>query len=304
MPQDIEHVWLDKADWHAVMDIAHATNDPALERLHKSRDGEAVTCRLATSMTISKTVCYSTMTDVFRSPQLTLIRAHHHIRDFHEIVNRFVAEKPWTRFVDKNSNPGKDLHKVKFRQQLPEMLPCILFDATNNLRAVLDQGGYASAVAARRSSLKATKFPFGPTEEKFRNNLAGGCKDLPPEIRDLFGSYNAYKGGNNTLWALNEIANADFFSARIINDQGISDIVSPGGFGIGWDPEKYEIILMSTQSGSHVDVDINVTFTVAIDGIETLESKSMIGVIDDMACIVERILLATKAECRRLGFIT
>ena len=75
------------------------------------------------------------MTDVFRSPQLTLIRAHHHIRDFRETVNRFVAEKPWTRFVDKNSNPGK-------------FLPCILFDATNNLRAVLDQVGFASAVAA------------------------------------------------------------------------------------------------------------------------------------------------------------
>jgi hypothetical protein len=190
------------------------------------------------------------MTDVFRSPQLTLSRAHHHIRDFHETVNRFVAEKPWTRFVDKNSNPGKDLYKIKFRQQLPEMLPCILFDATNNLRAVLDHVGYASAVAARGSSLKATKFPFGPTEEEFRNNL------------------------------------------------------SPGGFGIGWDPEKYESILMSLQSGSHVDADIDITFTVAIDGIETLEGKSMIGVLDDIARIVERILLATEAECRRLGFIT
>jgi len=148
------------------------------------------------------------MTDVFRSPQLTLIRAHHHIRDFRETVNRFVAEKPWTRFVDKNSNPGKYLYKIKFRQQLPEILPCILFDATNNLRAVLDQVGYASAVAARGSSLKATKFPFGPTEEGFRNNLAGGCKDLPLEMQDLFRSFNAYKGGNDTLWSLNANANA------------------------------------------------------------------------------------------------
>lgn len=91
------------------------------------------------------------MDDLFHSPRLTLARAHHHINEFNETINRFIAEKPWASFVDKDSEVGRDLHKVKLRQQLPEFLPCILFDAT--LRAVLDQVGYASAVAAKSSSL-------------------------------------------------------------------------------------------------------------------------------------------------------
>src|ERR1700730_12081805 len=75
-------------------------------------------------------------------------------------------------------------------------LPCVLFDAVNNLRAVLDQTGYSSAIASKRPSFKAVKFPFGPCEQDFLNNLAGGCKDLPPEIRALFKEFKAYKGEN------------------------------------------------------------------------------------------------------------
>jgi hypothetical protein len=125
------------------------------------------------------------MVDLFHSPRLTFVRAEHHIHDFNDVANRFIAEKPWTRFVDKDSQPGHDLHKIKFKP-LPEMLPCILFDATNNLRAVLDQSGYASAVAAKSPSLKAVKFPFGPCEKKWRNNLANGCKDLPAKSALIF----------------------------------------------------------------------------------------------------------------------
>ena len=107
------------------------------------------------------------MADVFYSPRLTLTRADHHIREFNEVLNRFIAERPWTRFIDKDPEFRRDLHKAKLTKEPPEILSCILFDATNNLRAVLDQIGYASAIAAnRKSMLKAIKFPFGPTEEK------------------------------------------------------------------------------------------------------------------------------------------
>ena len=86
------------------------------------------------------------MAVLFDSPRLTLIRAKHHIDDFTDIINGFIAGKKWTRFIDKNSDPHSDLHKVRFNPFDP-MLPCILFDAANNLRSTLDQIGYAAAVA-------------------------------------------------------------------------------------------------------------------------------------------------------------
>ena len=142
------------------------------------------------------------MPDFFYSPRLTLARAQHHTHDFSRIVQEFVQGKPWAYFVDKHTQPGQDLHKVQFTSDLPDMLPCVLFDATNNLRAVLDQAGYASAVAANSPPRKAVKFPFGRTVDDCRNNIAGGCKDLPPEICAIFEAAKSYKGGNNTLWAV------------------------------------------------------------------------------------------------------
>jgi hypothetical protein len=256
------------------------------------------------------------MGNVFSSPRLTLARARHHILNFGKIVNEFVDSKPWTEFVDKDTDVSRDLYKLKFTQALPEMLPCVLFDAANNLRAVLDQAGYASAVAAKSPSLKATKFPFGPTESDFKNNLAGGCKDLRPEIRAIFESSNAYKTGDSTLWALNEIANnkkhcalkpliidspSAFFSGKSVGMEGIDEIVSPGGAGIGWDSEKNEITLMAAPAGTNFRLGVsNVTFNIAIDDIDTLGNQSAVRVLDTMADKVGRILLATEAECRRL----
>jgi len=258
----------------------------------------------------------ATMGDVFYSPRLTLVRARHHILNFATTVNEFVDSKPWTEFVDKDTDPSQDLYKVKFTHALPEMLPCVVFDAANNLRAVLDQAGYASALAAKSPSQKATKFPFGPTEEYFKKNLRDRCGDLPAEIRAIFEGSNAYKTGDNTLWALNEIANANkhcalkpliidspsaFFSGKTVGKGWTGQIVSPGGAGIGWNAEKNEITLMAEPSGTNFRIDTNVTFNIAIDGIDTLDNQQAVDVLKAMAHKVEGILSATEAECRRLG---
>jgi hypothetical protein len=118
------------------------------------------------------------MTDAFHSPRLTLARAHHHINDFKCVVNGLINSKPWSHIVDENSDAAHDFHKIRFDRELPESLPCILFDATNNLRAVLDQAAYIAAVVAKQPSLKSVKFPFGPAESPTRNSKANEINQM------------------------------------------------------------------------------------------------------------------------------
>lgn len=258
------------------------------------------------------------MPDVFYSPRLTLVRAQQHINDFKNSVQEFTDSKPWEYRVDKESRPGQAFHKVIFTRELPEMLPCILFDATNNLRAALDQAGYASAVAAKSPSLKATKFPFGPCERDWQNNLAGGCKDLPQAIRAIFENARSYKGGDDILWAVNEIANAKkhlalrplvitapsaFFTARSVGPGGLEEIVSPGGFGIGWDGNKREITLWSGPESTLVDLEANVTFTVAVDGMDVISNCQTTLFLTAAYQKIARIVADAEAECRRIGFL-
>jgi hypothetical protein len=255
------------------------------------------------------------MASLFDSPRLTLVRAQHHIDDFKSIINGFLDPQPWAYVVDNKSEPGKDVHKIIFNRDLPEMLPCVLFDATNNLRAVLDQIGYASAVAAQSPSLKATKFPFGPTEEKWRNNLAGGSKDVPSEIRALFETLNAYEGGNATLWALNELANAKkhlalvplmigsaraTFRASVPDGTKVGHIIGPDGVSRGWNPTKREMILITVEAGFDPHISGNFSFNVAIESIDVIRIRPAVDVLQEMRKIVESVLVASERECRRL----
>jgi hypothetical protein len=112
------------------------------------------------------------MADVFYSPRLTLVRAQYHIQNFKALVHSFDDKKPWAYIVDRQSQPGKIIHKIKFTHPLPEMLPCILFDAVNNLRAVLDQSGYAAAISAGKISPQKNQFSVRrrcrPTRKQYR----------------------------------------------------------------------------------------------------------------------------------------
>jgi len=253
------------------------------------------------------------MADLFYSARLTLARAEHHIKDFDTLVRDFVNDKPWLYFVDNKSELGTDIYKIQFTRQLPEMLPCILFDAVNNLRSVLDQAGYASAIAAKSPRLKAIKFPFSACKDEFANHVAGACKDLPTEIRSLFETFKAYKGGNDILWGLNEIANAKkhFALIPLCIGQGWATIYTDGDGGqgyytgpdIGWDASRNEMVLMkSSPSQSKLSVSGHFTFSVAISGIEVLVGRQATHVLNEMRGAVQDVLMRTEGECRRLGF--
>jgi hypothetical protein len=75
--------------------------------------------------------------DPFADPKAMLRRAHHHITDLDAKITAFTQDKPWSHFVEKNSDGTADLHKIKFTNRLSNDLPIVLFEAANALRSVL-----------------------------------------------------------------------------------------------------------------------------------------------------------------------
>jgi hypothetical protein len=276
------------------------------------------------------------MSDLFESPRLTILRAQHHIDDLNAKINEFVSNQPWSEVVEYDVNSRQNLLKIKFSRRLPPDLPCIVFDAANNLRAVLDQAGYAAAGAAGRIEPKRTQFPFGDDLTGLEDVIKRGrCRDLPPEILTLFRSFSPYKGGNDALWALNKLCNAKKHCALVPfnlgraqishmsvtakptivsrNDDGSFQLTyeAQGSFitGLigagnpGWDPDKYEITLASAPVETNPQYQTHVALNVAFDGIETQIGKPAVAVLREMMRVVDGVLSATEAECRRLGFI-
>jgi hypothetical protein len=275
------------------------------------------------------------MADPFASPKLSLYRAQHHINDLKLQIANFTDEKPWSYVVEKDSETGQYVHKVVFTRRMPINLPSILFDAVSNLRAALDQCAYATAIAAN-TPLNHIKFPFASDQSHWVNSVAGGCKDLPAEIQALFRRCNAYKGGNNALWALNQMCNTQKHFALIPFELGsamiaigkeepIKETINPepgiakrfkikatvtfaGGAmarsNPSWDSIKNEIVLLkSADGGVGLNHQPTVTINIAIDGIDILSRKPAIAVLNAIGDEVRSISMATEAECRRVGFI-
>jgi hypothetical protein len=91
---------------------------------------------------------------------------------------------------------------------------------------------------------------------------------------------------------------------QITIEQNVSIFFAPiAGRNLGWNPEKYEIVMARTPPGKYANYNSNVTFAVSIDGIETLADKPAIAVLNQMVGIVDRVCEATEAECRRIGLI-
>jgi hypothetical protein len=253
------------------------------------------------------------MASLFDSPRLTFARAQHHVNDFNMAVDSFVKGRPYAYGIDKDSQPGQDVHRIKFMRELPEMLPCVLFDVANNLRAVLDQTGYAAAIAGGKINPKATGFPFGDDLAGLDNNIVRRkvSKDVPTEIVDIFKGFKPYKGGNDTLWALNKICNTKKHVALVPLRIGNAKVYfsAEDGDGMlfaetpeGWDPDKREMTLMTTPAGTDPHITGHFTFSVSIDSIEVLRGQDARRVVHAMSNAVQSVLVTVEAECRRLRF--
>lgn len=279
------------------------------------------------------------MVDHFESAKRTVARANHHISDLERQILAFTNEKPWSYIVDEDADGFHKLHKIRFSRRLPIDLPSIVFDAVNNLRASLDHCGYACAVAAKSDSLKHIAFPFAKDEARWAAKVAGCCKDLPKEIIAFFRSCNAYKGGNEILWSMNELCNTKKHFSLVPLTAGKASLkITPtekhelaikhrasGGFTISgggspagfhgfimsevssansrWNAAKNELLLLKTDPKENVQYDANVALSVSIEGIETLRGIPAVSALQQMLKVVATVGATTEGECRRLRLI-
>jgi hypothetical protein len=115
---------------------------------------------------------------------------------------------PGRAVVEDDPMTGEKVPKTIFRENIPLVIPCIVFDIVNGLRASLDHAVYACAVSLNKSvDPKHVKFPFGDTYTEAANTFDRDGKGVPAGIRDFLLDFKPYKEGNEALWRLNKIRN-------------------------------------------------------------------------------------------------
>jgi len=248
--------------------------------------------------------------DPFASPKRRLARAKQHIRRLEKRIQAFFKNKPG-RPISEVDPDGYTIHGFQFSRKIPDSWADSAVEAIEALRSALDQCGYSAAVLAGVSQPKNAYFPFADSPGELDINTKGRCKDLPPEIRALFRSFDSHKGGNYTLWALNKLCNANKHRLLIpvgINSGGmqIKHLTVKGGFTFSapvYDSAKNQIVTARVAPGSDIQYDIQLSFFVAFDEFNGVTGGPAVGILDAGAGEVDRVLRATEAECKRIGLL-
>jgi hypothetical protein len=247
----------------------------------------------------------------FFSPERRLLRAHTHISELDREIRRFFDSRPHSVFVERDLDGLNESHKIKLTKPIPLDWGDIAFDALVNLRSVLDQIGYAAAVASGKNEPKKTSFPIGDDAVQLDNAITGYkvCRDVPTEIVTIFRGFKPYKTGNNAIWALNRLRNSAH-TRLIAVGASMSHVIvkhyppqTPLGVKAKWDSSKNEIVFARGPLGHKWNYNVQPSFVVGFDEISVTGRTQAVSQLRGMADQVTRVFRVTYDECTKLGLI-
>ncbi len=250
-------------------------------------------------------------TDPFYSPKRRLARAKKHIANLKRCLARFDYSKPYKIVVQPDADGIYETHKIKFTKRIPAICDDLAFEALFTLRAVLDQIGYAAAVAYDMPRAKYTYFPFGDDVAGLESTIKrGNCKDLPPDILTIFCGFRPYQRGNKALWVLNKLRNSTHTSLAAIGFIGSSVIVSHWGnsepltgLNLKWNSAKNEIAFARGKRGTQSHYHARPHFIIGFDEVSLTGVHPASVVLDAAAGQVQAVLQTTERFCRRHGAV-
>ncbi len=246
------------------------------------------------------------MADLFLSAKQKVARAHDLIAALEAEIAAFNATEPHERMVETDPDGLIQEHTVKLTRPLPDSLADLTQEATEALRAALDQAVFAASKAAGSRRLMDTCFPIADSAEQLDKAMVQKCKGVPPDIAAMIRSLAPYKGGNDLIWALTAIAETDKYALIVpvgSVDSGLTFINNKTTPRVRWDAKRWEIELGSFPIHGKFNPHINIFFSAAFGEIESLENSPVLPVLKAMTAEVERILAVIEEESSRLGLM-
>lgn len=221
-----------------------------------------------------------------------------HIDEFRREVVSFCSSNIGTMFIEDDPNTGEEVYKFKFLKQLPDVLDGIVFDAISNMRRALDQAGYAVAVAANPAKGRNAHFPFGGSLAEAIGCHKGRSKDIPEEVFDYMISCKPYRGGSDSLWAMNKLCNTNkheivtglcMVTKKVTSDLTVNGLKADPQ-PIRWDISKGEIETWRVSKKVNAHYDLQIDLSIAFDDAEFLAGKPISGTLIQLHDMITNIL--------------
>lgn len=234
------------------------------------------------------------------------------IDDLEREVEHFFQSNPYQRIIEHDAKTSTDTHKIKLIREIPGQFRSKTRHIASDIRSSLDHLGYAAAIATGKLNPRKTYFPFAKAESEASNIRKQNCKDFPQEIFDVFWSFKPYLGGDEFLYALNEIANCNKHRSVVPVGHGLGGnqmmtsfscdgLCHSMAFPPAWDISENEAILCVVESAANTNYEIQLGFDICFDDIDILRGHSVLGVLRHLCGVAKAIINAVDAEGVRIG---
>jgi hypothetical protein len=249
----------------------------------------------------------------FYSARQRIRWAKENLAQFERSAKRFFRSTKPEIVVEPDPDPAYEVHKARFAKPLPGSLTNKTVAAIENLRAALDHAAVNVANLASAAHPDKTHFPFSRTEADFKGRLNSTCGNLPDDFKTLFASFRPYCGGDDILWAVNEICNLTKHRA-ILSVSHKTELRYEGGqlkFGVhtlslnnatfSW--VGNEVVIARALTGTKPQYHAKLTSGVAFGKVPIVERREVFIVLREMIERVTTIVDKTEAKCREIGLL-
>jgi len=252
------------------------------------------------------------MADPFANSKSKLAWADKRFADLQREIDNFHQLYPCEEVVEPHPNkPGHQVRKIRLTQTVPSDIAHITAEIVGNLRSALDAAGYSIALASGKGDPKSSAFPFAGSVNGMASQLSGRCKDIPSNIQSLFCGFQPYPGGDDLLWALNEICNTEKHKIVIPVGAGAFPMgASAHGTGFFempqphvWNREKNEMVLITLGPGAEFNYHFGFRLFIAFGEIKVVSGSEVLRTLHKIGYKVNSVVVAIDAEARRLGIV-
>lgn len=227
-------------------------------------------------------------------------------------INQYIATQPYATRVEEQ---GDTHYFIASRQkEPPDDWAFEVVEAVGHLRSALDKMTVA-LVEKNGCGISGVGFPFGGLDngkpDVFPNRRMenGIKKKLSPEQWKLIESYRPYPGGNDTLWAINQVANADKHGKDLVN---IRPMLVRNGVGVGrrgdsckadliyaglpendpfsYDKEREEVVLTIVGLSGQLTVNRDTTPEIVFGEIAPVEGMNILVALNQQIRITDSII--------------
>ena len=240
-------------------------------------------------------------------------RAKHHIEELDRRIHEFFrgGPHPYPVIREEDTETGDLIFKLGKCIPIPDDFPAIIGDVLQNLRTALDHLAWQLVIANGNKPIDGqTGFPIAETAKKYEAMLDRKVQGMSQGAINRICAFKPYGGGNEDLWGLHELNNADkhrslFVVGAAHTGVGIDIskrfpemnlptpfrfIVKPADFSWPLKDGKEIFRIFKKDRGPYLDENPTFTFQIAFGDSEVMKGEPLLPPLHQLADLIDAII--------------